>query len=175
RWTTGSCPPIEFRRFPRFRRTDTKPWCNSWWGFPQFPLVTGQSAESLAAEGFSGFPHFPLPRLPDTQRPSSRKVFPPFPPTILRADGGRRVAILMNILPILSRRKSAGISHNIAQERQAKESHGCCTSGPRSRDQGLTGPSPSHADCSEFPGCKLRPLSKRQRCRNLVDPRPLPV
>jgi hypothetical protein len=26
--------------------------------------------------------------------------------------------MLMNIMPILSRRKSAGISHNIAQERQ---------------------------------------------------------
>jgi hypothetical protein len=108
--------------------------------------VTGQSAESLAAEGFPEFPQFPLPRLPDTQRPSRRKVFPPFPPAILWADGGREVSILMNILPILSRQKSAGISHNIAQERQAKESHDCCTSGPRSSGQGLAGPSPSQAD-----------------------------
>jgi hypothetical protein len=63
--------------------------------------VTGQYAESLAAEGFSGFPQFPLPRLPDNQRPSSRKGFPPFPPAILRADGEREASILLNILPIL--------------------------------------------------------------------------
>ena len=35
---------------------------------------------------------------------------------------------LMNITPILSRRRSAGISHNIARERQAKDGQGGCTS-----------------------------------------------
>jgi len=37
-------------------------------------------------------------------------------------------SMLMNIMPILSPRRSAGINHNIAQERQEKDCHGCCTS-----------------------------------------------
>jgi hypothetical protein len=34
----------------------------------------------------------------------------------------------MNIMLILCRRRSAAISHNIAQERQTKDVQGCCTS-----------------------------------------------
>jgi hypothetical protein len=38
-------------------------------------------------------------------------------------------SLLMNIIPILCRRRSAAISHNIAQERQAKDVQDGCTSG----------------------------------------------
>ena len=97
----GRPGPARRLRFRRFRRTDTRAWCNSWWGFPQFPLVTGQSAESLAAEGFPGFPQFPLPKLAYTQRAFQPKGVSAVPPAILRADGRCEVSISMNILPIL--------------------------------------------------------------------------
>jgi hypothetical protein len=65
--------------------------------------------------------------------------FPPFPPVIWRPWTRRRQsvrvvpaaaadraapieeAMLMNIMPILCRRRSAEISHNIAQERQEQK------------------------------------------------------
>jgi hypothetical protein len=62
--------------------------------------VTGQSAESLAAEGFPGFPHFPLPKLaiPSAFQPKGGSAVSAGD---LRADGGREVSMSMNILPIL--------------------------------------------------------------------------
>ena len=71
-------------------------------------------------------------------------TFPPFPPLLGRPWTSRRQSVrtlpaaatdrgapveesmLMNIMPILCRRRSAGISHNIAQERQVQDGHHPC-------------------------------------------------
>jgi hypothetical protein len=95
----------------------------------------------------AGFRHFaPSSAGPLFPKDSRFPPFPPFPPLVLRPRTSRRqsgcvvpaaatdraapdeASMLMNIMPILCRRRSAGISHNIAQERQAKDGHGCCTS-----------------------------------------------
>jgi hypothetical protein len=90
------------------------------------PGKTGNSCAPLWRPG-KGFPTFP--------------PFPPFPPIIWpptervvqAADDAPAAALeapmLMKVMPVPCRRRSADIRHNIAQDCQPRSSHGTCRTG----------------------------------------------
>jgi hypothetical protein len=89
--------------------------------FPQFPLAIGQSQPWAPQAGFPTFPPFPPVIWPPTER------------VVQAADDARaallKAPMLMKVMPIPCRRRSADIRHNIAQDCQPQSSHGTCNTG----------------------------------------------